>query len=536
MFDSFRGDFGYSYYGERRTSATIDIPLVVVVYTCVLISIATIVAAAGIRGKGRWYTLIRVVYSLAVGSTLLLCLYGDCWVDGIDKKVNVPYIYRSDAEITGQVGLNIGLQKINITLKGTFQGSQGSIKYNEAIPFDGAMGSVSDFRDFLERGLPQPMLTVVEFFSIDEGGFRWGRSFARAGYFAKILLLTSFSFWILANIMVCSVIYYGGVLYTLTGLTMFSASIVYHCMIPTAKLRFFCSESEFHLHYGICFWSILLMGLLTTIVGSIILIMDTKMPKTIQKFFLIEGFDDTEEAYESQKNSICSMYKKNELRRQSAPALANFHNSSTDLYKATLSSVDEDAEHTPQMKRSSTNPTNLRSSYSLESLRAYSEKNSFTNISKDEKHYKSNPLFEQNENSNKLNTDIFSKKRKGSIPGRLQSAMSLESLPSIPDDKTLSFDSGVDNDEGENVLTSDQQVLHTIESDSDDNGDEHIDVSMFETHSRDRTLERTRESQSSSNTEVKPNNNKVFTISIGNADEEEERLKEIYIDLTSAYP
>lgn len=188
------------------------------------------------------------------------------------------------------------------------------------------------------------------------------------------------------------------------------------------------------------------------------------------------------------------------------------------------------------MKRSSTNPTNLRSSYSLESLRAYSEKNSFTNISKDEKHYKSNPLFEQNENTEKLNTDIFSKKRKGSIPGRLQSAMSLESLPSIPDDKTLSFDSGVDNDEGENVLTSDQQVLHTIESDSDDNGDEHIDVSMFETHSRDRTLERNRESQSSSNKEEKPNDNKVFTISIGNADEEEERLKEIYIDLTSAYP
>ena len=47
-----------------------------------------------------------------------VCLFGDCWIDGIDKKVNVPYIYRSDAEISGEVGLNIGLQKINITLKG----------------------------------------------------------------------------------------------------------------------------------------------------------------------------------------------------------------------------------------------------------------------------------------------------------------------------------------------------------------------------------------------------------------------------------
>jgi hypothetical protein len=48
----------------------------------------------------------------------IVCLFGDCWIDGIDNKVNVPYIYRSNAEISGQVGLNIGLQKINITLKG----------------------------------------------------------------------------------------------------------------------------------------------------------------------------------------------------------------------------------------------------------------------------------------------------------------------------------------------------------------------------------------------------------------------------------
>lgn len=51
MFDSFRGEFGFTYYGERRTSASIDIPLAVVVYICILISIATIVAAIGIRGK-----------------------------------------------------------------------------------------------------------------------------------------------------------------------------------------------------------------------------------------------------------------------------------------------------------------------------------------------------------------------------------------------------------------------------------------------------------------------------------------------------
>ena len=41
--------------------------------------------------------------------------------------------------------------------------------------------------------------------------------------------------------------------------------------------------------------------------------METKKPQAIQKFFLIEVHDDTEEAYETQKNSASSntpIYKK----------------------------------------------------------------------------------------------------------------------------------------------------------------------------------------------------------------------------------
>jgi sugar phosphate permease len=54
-------------------------------------------------------------------------------------------------------------------------------------------------------------------------------------------------------------------------------------------------------------------GIFATIVGLIILLMDTKKPQAIQKFFLIEVHDDTEEAYETQKNSASSntpIYKK----------------------------------------------------------------------------------------------------------------------------------------------------------------------------------------------------------------------------------
>ena len=50
-FRAFRDEFGYSNYGEYRTSVTQDTPLAAVIYACVLISIAALIAAAGIRGK-----------------------------------------------------------------------------------------------------------------------------------------------------------------------------------------------------------------------------------------------------------------------------------------------------------------------------------------------------------------------------------------------------------------------------------------------------------------------------------------------------
>ena len=41
---------------------------------------------------------------------------------------------------------------------------------------------------FLDRGLPHPVLAVMDFLSVDNGGLRWGRSFHSAGYFGCALL------------------------------------------------------------------------------------------------------------------------------------------------------------------------------------------------------------------------------------------------------------------------------------------------------------------------------------------------------------
>lgn len=232
----------------------------------------------------------------------------------------------------------------------------------------------------------------------------------------------------------------------------------------------------------------------------------------------------------------------NDFRRQSAPSLANpayCNLSSADLYKtSTLYSVAEveGGEMTPQMRRSRTNPGNLgnlRNSYSLESLRAFSEKNTFHDVSKGGQLYKSNPLYEQNEKPDTENVELFPKKRLSSIPGRLQSAMSLESLPSIPDENGLSFDSGMDIDEGSEHI----HRKNSISTNDEDSEEENIDVSMFENITECHMKNDDNKRYSEEDKQQEGNENDVFAINMTSTEEpEEERLKGIYIDMTAVYP
>lgn len=46
----------------------------------------------------------------------------------------------------------------------------------------------NSYRRALKRGLPYPILTVAEYFSLGQEGFAWGGQYRAAGYYASILL------------------------------------------------------------------------------------------------------------------------------------------------------------------------------------------------------------------------------------------------------------------------------------------------------------------------------------------------------------
>lgn len=44
------------------------------------------------------------------------------------------------------------------------------------------------FKEALTKGLPFPILTVIEYFNIGQGGLSWGPQYHLAGYFATVML------------------------------------------------------------------------------------------------------------------------------------------------------------------------------------------------------------------------------------------------------------------------------------------------------------------------------------------------------------
>ncbi|KAK3605943.1 hypothetical protein CHS0354_019613 [Potamilus streckersoni] len=312
-FNAFRNEFGFAHYGEQRVPVLLDVPLTVAIYVCLCISIAFLIAAAGIRGKERWCTLIRVAYSLLIGSIIFVSIHGYCWQITY-KDIKAPYVYRSDSYIDGKIGIRIGLYTVNITLSGNFEGNK--VDYNEEFLLEDISGPAIELYHALDRGLPHPIVMVLQHFNTDDGGLRFGRSCRFAGYFAGILLWTAFAFWIASNIILCSVVWHGAVCLTASGVCMILAAVVYQHLSLYLGFRLPGSQGEVLLHHGWCLWFNLTLGILTTLFGIIIIMADYKYPKKVAAFFLLEtALEDWSKDYSYRYSaSLVQDYKNNDMR------------------------------------------------------------------------------------------------------------------------------------------------------------------------------------------------------------------------------
>lgn len=62
------------------------------------------------------------------------------------------------------------------------------IDFNEQFQWVNTHQMEESFKEALDRGLPFPILTVAEYFTIGQEGLAWGGKYRAAGYYAIVML------------------------------------------------------------------------------------------------------------------------------------------------------------------------------------------------------------------------------------------------------------------------------------------------------------------------------------------------------------
>lgn len=165
------------------------------------------------------------------------------------------------------------------------------IDFNEQFRWDAAHDMQDSYHQALKRGLPYPILTVAEYFSLGREGFAWGGQYRAAGYFASIMLWASFASWLIMNLLLVAVPRYGAYTKVVTGLLLISTNLGYSILVPKPQLVIIMEGGRLMFHFGWCYWLILVAGILCFCVGTVISVFDLVWPHTFST--IVEVYFDT---------------------------------------------------------------------------------------------------------------------------------------------------------------------------------------------------------------------------------------------------
>lgn len=136
------------------------------------------------------------------------------------------------------------------------------INYNERFYMIGPMQMRHEYQQALERGLPYPILTVVEYLSQDDAGFNWSRKYRAAGYYTTMMLWVSASVSLLMFCLHCAAPKYGIYSMQALGFIMLLTNLNYTYLVPTGDQRLVIpfEGQSLTFRYGWNFWLNLIGG------------------------------------------------------------------------------------------------------------------------------------------------------------------------------------------------------------------------------------------------------------------------------------
>ncbi|KAJ8924574.1 hypothetical protein NQ315_000723 [Exocentrus adspersus] len=234
----------------------------------------------------KFTTFCAVTLSLFVGATILISIYGSAW-HVAHARINGTYRAFSKEKVLANIGVYVGLQHVNITLQASSYNWTTDLDFNERFLWLNSYQMGDSFKAALVRGLPFPILSIAEYFTLGQEGLAWGVQYRAAGYYA-IIMLTSFVVWILMNLMLIVVPRYGAVLMTTCGFLLLSTVCGYFGMLPETSLVIYLDGSVLNFCFGWCYWLVLLAGSVCLLAGVIITTIEIIKPHSFSTILEVD--------------------------------------------------------------------------------------------------------------------------------------------------------------------------------------------------------------------------------------------------------
>lgn len=287
----------YPFYPLQRSSFIFSSRLLTIILVFLMLAVSLLLILPGIRGKTRLFWMFRIIISLFIGVVIVVLNFTCDWAEA-KMTTNATYKSFSDAVVNADIGLHVGLYGINVTLKGNpIVQLNETIDYNEMFSWHDTIED--EYEEALEKGLPSPILYIAEKFTTSSP-CRLIFQYRYSGRYASATLWTAFCTWMLANILFSMpVILYAGYMMMATAAFIFFSMASFSTIRNVPECVFSIGTDSFETEYSHSFWLALSTGVLCTIIGILVLVLNFMMPERMREAFSagVDIYEDEDDSY-----------------------------------------------------------------------------------------------------------------------------------------------------------------------------------------------------------------------------------------------
>uniref|UniRef100_A0A3P9M4S4 Dual oxidase 2 n=1 Tax=Oryzias latipes TaxID=8090 RepID=A0A3P9M4S4_ORYLA len=255
----------YPFYPLQRISFIFSGRLLTIILVFLVLASSLLLILPGIRGKSRLFWMLRIITSLFIGGVIVVLNFTDNWAEA-RMTTNATYKSFSSAVINAEVGLHVGLYAVFITIYVFHVLGNPVVQFNETINYNEMFSwhdlTEEEYEGALEKGLPNPILYIVEKFTLNSPcglifQYRYSGRFSSSDFFCR----TAFCSWMLSNILFSMpVILYAGYMMIVTAGFIFFSMASFSTIMNVPQCVFSIGTDSVSTEYSHSFWLALATG------------------------------------------------------------------------------------------------------------------------------------------------------------------------------------------------------------------------------------------------------------------------------------